>query len=67
MNTGLFEVLSEKFKLQDETILSHQYYKLTREQNKNTEEWMDQIKLKVNDCGYSESTRRLRAVHKCYR
>ena len=46
---GLFLVLSEKFKLQhNETVLSLQYWTLTREENKNAEEWISHLRLKSN-------------------
>ena len=60
-SAGLFEVASEKFKPQhNETILSMQYCKLTREQNENAEEWMGRIRLKVIECSFKERDRRLK-------
>ena len=50
---GLFEVLNEKFKLQhNATILSLQYCKLIKEQNKNGKEWMDHLRIKANKYEY---------------
>ena len=40
-STGLFKVLSDKFKPQhNEMILSLQYCKLVRQQKENTKEWI---------------------------
>ena len=54
---GLYEVCSEKINpLHNKTILSLQYCKLTGEQNESSEEWIGQLKLKANGCGYKEET-----------
>ena len=46
---GLFKVLSEKLKSQNnETVLSLQYCKLIKEQNVNAEEWMDHLRITKN-------------------
>ena len=40
-STGLLEVLSDKFKPQNnETVLSLQYWKLACEQSENAQEWI---------------------------
>ena len=50
--TDLFKVFSDKFKPQrNEAMLSLQYCKLTKELNKNAEEWMVS-----NECGYKKKT-----------
>ena len=55
-NTGLFEVLGEKFKLQDnKTVLSLQYCKVIGEQNEKSEEWIGHLRIKVNECEYKEN------------
>ena len=52
---GVFEVLSENFKpQQNKTILSLQYYKLIRQQSENVEEWKSHLKMKANECEYKE-------------
>ena len=53
--TGLFKIKCDKFKCQyNKVILSLQYCKLTRKQNKNTEEWRDQLQMKRNECSFKE-------------
>ena len=54
-NAGLFEALTERFKLKhSKTILSCTIANWQGEQNENTEEWIGCLKLKVNVCGYKE-------------
>ena len=58
---GLFDVLSEKFKLQhNQTILSLKYWKLIREQSKNADEWVGYLRMKANEYEYKEKDRRLK-------
>ena len=53
----LLEVLSDKFKPQhNETVLSLQYCKLTREQNENAEDWMVNLIIKENEYGTQKKT-----------
>ena len=50
---GLFEVLSEKFKLQhNEKVLSLQYCKLGSQQRKNGREWTGYLRIEGNECRY---------------
>ena len=54
-NSGLFGIPSDKFNHQhNETILSLQYWKLTREQNENEEECIGNLSIKADKCGYKE-------------
>ena len=58
---GLFETLSNKFKLQyNETIKSLQFQKLCRKDGKNTEEWMGRLWLTAVECNYQELDRQLK-------
>ena len=58
---GLFKMPSENFKPQhNESILSLQYCNLTIEQNKNAEEWIGHLRIKVQECWYKEKSRRLK-------
>ena len=57
----LFEVFSDKFKLQhNETILLLKCCKLVKEENENAEEWIGHIRHEVNECGCKEKYRRLK-------
>ena len=48
-------ILNEEFRLQyNETILSLQYFKLSREEHESTEEWMGQLRIKANMCDYKK-------------
>ena len=60
-SSGLFYILSEKFKPQhNEIMLSLQYFKLAREQNENVEEWIGCLWIKLNESDYKEKDRRLK-------
>ena len=49
----LFETLNSKFRPQhNETILSLQYCKLSRQSNENAEQWMGRLKLMAAECQY---------------
>ena len=49
----LFKGLRKMLKSQyNETVLSLQYCKLTKEQNDNADEWMGCLRLKANECDY---------------
>ena len=53
-NSGLFEVLNEKFKYHNNrTILSLQYCKLIREE-KSVQEWIGHLKATANECEYKK-------------
>ena len=54
----MFEVLSEKFKLQpNETILLLQYCKLIGDQNEKAKEWMGCNTIETNDSGCKKDRR----------
>ena len=38
----------------------HYKTKLIREQNENAEEWMDNLRIKANNCGYKDKDIRLK-------
>ena len=60
-STGLFEVITQNFKLQhNDTILLLQYCKLIREEKENTEEWMAWLRVKANEFVYIEKDRRFK-------
>ena len=53
--TGLFKVLSDKFKAyQNQSILSLQYCNLSKEQNKNAKEKNGHLRIKENESKYKE-------------
>ena len=54
-STGLFSILNVKFKPQHaETVKSLQYCKLSREDNKSVEGWMDCVGIKANELNCKE-------------
>ena len=62
---GLFETLSNKFKLQyNETIKSLQFRKLYQYEEENVEEWMGRLHIAAVECNYQEVDRQLKeAAH----
>ena len=60
-NVSSFSILNVKFKPQQiETILSLQYCKLSRDENKSAEEWLDSLRVMTNECNYKEHNRKLK-------
>ena len=58
---GLFEILNNKFRpYHKETTLWLQYYKLSRWEMENAEEWMDRLYEIVGECRYKEIDRWLK-------
>ena len=54
----LFETLNKKFKPKyNQTTKSLQFYKLMRQTNKNTEEWMGRTIVVAIECNYKEFDR----------
>ena len=61
----LFEILNNKFRLQyNETIKSLQLYKLVKQQNESTEEWMGRLRMATIECSYKEVDRQLKGQFK---
>ena len=55
-SSELFKVLCEKFKPQhNEIILSLLCCKLVREEKETAKEWMGCIRVKTNECEYTET------------
>ena len=51
MSEGLFQTLSNKFKLRyKETIKLLQFCKLARKPDENTEEWMGRLRMSATEC-----------------
>ena len=60
---GLFETLSNKFKLQyNETIKSLQFRRLYRYDEENVEEWMGRLCVVPVECNYQEVNRQLKEL-----
>ena len=58
---GLVSVLNMKFEPQhNKTILLLQYCKLSSDENKSAEEWMDYLRVKANESIYKEHDRHLK-------
>ena len=58
---GLFETLSNKFKLwYNETIKSLKFCKLIRQYNENADEWICRLRTAAIKCNYKEIDRQLK-------
>ena len=61
MLEGLFETLTNKFRLQfNETIKSLHFCKLSRQDVESTEKWMGRLQLSAVECNYQEIERQLK-------
>ena len=57
---GLFEMFSNKFKLQyNETIKSLLFHKFVRQHDENAEEWIGRLRIAAIECNYKETDRQL--------
>ena len=60
-------MLSEIFKPEhNKEMPSLQFCKLTREQNEKAKEWMGQLRLNANECGYKGRQKAQRPIYKWY-
>ena len=58
---GLFKILTNKFRLQfNETIISLQFCKLSRQDGENAEEWIGRLRLSTIECNYKEIDRQIK-------